>query len=87
MAHSLELRIETLLLMPKLDSQSVARRRVQQENVSDISTRLTIQAIYDKYIKTGSLKDRERQERPSVVTEKVPAKMTHLVPNAPTNSG
>ena len=86
MPYSLELRIKALLLIAKLDSQSAVRRRLQQEIVSDISTRLTIQAIYDKYVETGSLKHRERPGRPSVLTDKVLVKITQLMQNAPTNS-
>jgi ribosomal protein S25 len=82
MPYSLELRIKIVLLMAKLESPTAVRRCLQQENVSDIPTRLTIQAIYDKFIETGSVKDRERSGRPSVVTEEVAAEIDQVVQNA-----
>ena len=49
--------------------------------MSDIPTRLTIQAIYDKFIETGSVKDRERSGRPSIVTEELAAEIDQVVQN------
>ena len=41
--------------MARLEPRRAVRRRLQQENVSDIPTRLTIQAFYDRYIEIAQL--------------------------------
>ncbi|CAF4075045.1 unnamed protein product [Rotaria sp. Silwood2] len=55
-------------MMARLESPSSVRRHFQRENMSDIPSEKTIKAIYDKFIETGSVHDRERSGRPSLMT-------------------
>jgi hypothetical protein len=55
--------------MAKLESPSSVRRHLQRENVSDVPSEKSIKAVYDKFIETGSVLDRERSGRPSLLTE------------------
>ena len=68
MSIDLQLRIEIVLMMARLESPSSVRRHFQRQNMSDIPSEKTIKAIYDKFIETGSVHDRERSGRPSVAT-------------------
>ena len=69
MPIDLHLRIEIVLMMAKLESPSSVRRHFQRENMSNIPSEKSIKAIYDKFIETGSVLDRERSGRPSLMTE------------------
>ncbi|CAF3997062.1 unnamed protein product, partial [Rotaria sp. Silwood1] len=55
-------------MMARLESPSSVRRHFHRENMSDIPSEKTIKAIYDKFIETGSVHDRERSGRPSLMT-------------------
>ncbi|CAF1446539.1 unnamed protein product [Rotaria sp. Silwood1] len=68
MSIDLHIRIEIVLMMARLESPSSVRRHFHRENMSDIPSEKTIKAIYDKFIETGSVHDRERSGRPSLMT-------------------
>jgi hypothetical protein len=53
-------------MMARLESPSSVRRHFQRQNVPDIPSEKAIKAIYDKFIETGSVHDRERTGRPSL---------------------
>ncbi len=59
MPIDLHLRIEIILMMAKLESPSSVRRHFQGENVSNVPSEKSIKAVYDKFIETGSVLDRE----------------------------
>ncbi len=69
MRYSLQLRIRVVILMAKFESATTVRRTLQRENAADIPTEQTIRNIYDKFLETGSVEDREGQGRPSIMTE------------------
>lgn len=68
MSIDLRLRVEIVLMMAKLESPSSVRRHFQSENMSGIPSEKAIKAIYDKFIETASVHDRERSGRPSLIT-------------------
>ena len=69
MRYSSQIRIRIVILMTKSEPATAVRRTLQRENVSDIPTERTIRYIYDKFLETGSVEDRQRLGRPSSVTE------------------
>lgn len=69
MPIDLSLRIEIVLMMSKLESPSSVRRHFQRENVSNIPSEKSIRAVFDKFIETGSVLDRERSGRLTFLTE------------------
>ncbi|CAF0812160.1 unnamed protein product [Adineta ricciae] len=69
MPINLQLRIKIVLTMAKLESLSPVRRYFQRENVSNIPSEKSIKAVYDKFIETGTVFDRQRSGRPSLMTE------------------
>lgn len=72
MSIDLQLRIEIVLMVARLESSSSVTRHFQRQNVWDIPSEKTIKAIYDKFIATGSVHDRERPRRlPSTTLEKL----------------
>lgn len=69
MRHSSQLRIRIVVLMAKLESAVAVRRALQTEDVPNIPTEKTIRNIYNKFLETGSVHDRERPGRSSSITE------------------
>ncbi|CAF1477356.1 unnamed protein product, partial [Rotaria sordida] len=73
-------------MMAKLEYPSLVRRHFQRENRPDIPTEKTIKAIYNKFLQTGSVHDREQSGRPpSATAEKVEKIVEELTKN-PINS-
>ncbi len=84
MRYSSQIRI--VILMAKLESATAVRRTLQRENVSDIPTEKTIRHIYDKFLETGSVEDRERPGRPSSVTEEKKEEIVEALAKTPMTS-
>ena len=68
MSIDTQFRVEIVLMMARLESSSSVRRHFQRQNLPNIPSEKTIKAIYDKFIETGSVHDRERTGRPSLAT-------------------
>jgi hypothetical protein len=72
MPDRLQLNIKIVVLMAKLESPTLVRRQLQHKNVDDVPTVATIKRIYNKFLETGSVKDRDRSGRPaSTIPEKI----------------
>ena len=57
--------------MVKLESSTLVQRQLQQEHIGGVPMVLTFKRIYEKFLKTGSVEDRDRSGRPtSATTEK-----------------
>jgi transposase len=69
--------------MAKLESATAVRRTLQRGNVSDIPNEKTIRHIYDKFLETGSVEDRERPGRPSSVTEEKKEEIVEALAKTP----
>jgi len=69
MSIDLRLRIEIVLMMARLESPSSVRRYFQRESISNVPSEKPIKTVYDKFIETGSVLDRRRSGRPSLITE------------------
>ncbi|CAF4418934.1 unnamed protein product, partial [Rotaria sp. Silwood2] len=72
--------------MAKLEYPSLVRRHFQRENRPDIPTEKTIKAIYNKFLQTGSVHDRERSGRPPSATGEKVEEIDEELTNNPINS-
>ena len=72
--------------MAKLESPREVRRILQREELSDIPTEKTIRNIYDKFLETGSVQDRERPGRSSSVTEEKKEQIAEILAKIPMTS-
>ena len=57
------LKIQTILLMAKLEYSGLVIRHFQRQNLSVIPYERTIRRIFDKFLETGTVHDRERSVR------------------------
>ncbi|CAF0739358.1 unnamed protein product [Rotaria sordida] len=57
--NNVDQRIQTVVMMARLQSPSLVRRYFQYENMQNIPIEKTIKAIYDKFLETGWVHDRE----------------------------
>ena len=86
MFHSFQLKIKIVILMTKLGSRALAWQHLQPENIASVSSVRTIKRIYDNFLHTGSVKDRDRSGRPaSAATEKT-TEIAEVLANTPTNT-
>jgi transposase len=72
--------------MTKFESPRETRRTLQRENTSDIPTERTIKNIYDKFLETSSVQDRERPGRSSSVAEEKKAEIIEVLERTPMNT-
>ncbi|CAF1189141.1 unnamed protein product [Rotaria sordida] len=73
-------------MMVKLEYPSLVRRHFQRGNLPYIPTEKMIKAIYNKFLRTGSVHDRERSGRSrSAKAEKV-EEIAEVLTNNPINS-
>ena len=86
MSNRLQLNVRIVVLMAKLESPTLVRRQLQRENVGDVPTVLTIKRIYDKFLETGSVKDRDRSRRPASVTPEKVAEISEVLAATPMTS-
>ena len=86
MPDRLKLNIRTVVLMAKLESHTAVRRQLQRENVENLPTVLTIKRIYDKFLETGSVKDRDRSGRPTSATAEAITEISEVLETTPINS-
>jgi hypothetical protein len=81
-----ELRIEIVLMMAKLEYSTFVRRSFQRDNLPYISSENTIRFIFNKFVETGSIDDRERSGRPPTRTAEKVEEIAEVLANAPVNS-
>jgi transposase len=86
MSLDLQLRIQIVVLMAKLESATVVRRHLQREKVSDIPSENAIRSLYAKFLETGSVHDRERSGRPPSATTEKQDEIVEALTNKPVNS-
>ena len=56
--HSLETKIQIVILMAKFESSIMAiRRELRRQQATEVSERHTITVIYQKFLETGSVED------------------------------
>ena len=86
MPYNLQLKIKIVVLMAQLGSHMLVRRHLQQENIVDVFTVVTIKRIYNKFLETGSMKDRDRSGRPASATMEKTTEIAEVLANTPINS-
>ena len=70
MSHSLETKIQTVILMAKYKSPvMVIREFIQRRGTTNIPERHAITLIDQKFFETGSVGDNAHTGRPSTITE------------------
>jgi len=81
-----ELRIEIVLMMAKLEYSTFVRRNFQRDNLPYIPSENTIRSIFNKFVETGPIDDRERSGRPPTTTAEKVEEIAEVLANAPVNS-
>ena len=64
-----DLKIKIVLAMAKLNHPKLVIRHFQRENLRVIPCEKTISRVFDKFLETGSIHDRERSGRPTTATD------------------
>jgi hypothetical protein len=86
MSHSLETKIQLVVLMAKLESPIIVIRELQRRGTTNIPSRHTITSIYQKFLEIGSVEDRAHTGRPSTITEDKVEEVQQILDNQPVNS-
>ena len=85
MSHSLETKIQVVILMAKYESPVMVIRELQRRGTTNISERHAITSIYQKFLETGSVGDRAHTGRPTITEDKV-QEIQQILDNEPVNS-
>ena len=86
MSHSLETKIQVVILMGKYESPVMVIRELQRRGTTNILERHPIASIYQKFLETGSVGDRAHTGRPSTITEDKVQEIQQILDNKPANS-
>ena len=86
MSHSLETKIQVVILMAKYESPIMVIRELQRRGKTNIPERHSITSIYQKFLKTGSVIDRARTGRPSTITKAKVQEVQQILDNESVNS-
>ena len=73
MSHSLETKIQVVILMAKYESPVMVIRELQRRGTTNIPERRAITSIYQKFLETGSVGDRAHTGRLSTIKSLVHA--------------
>ena len=86
MSHSLETKIQVVILMAKYESPVMVIRELQRRGTTNIPERHAITSIYQKFLETGLVGDRVHTGRPSTIIEDKTQEIQQILDNEPENS-
>ena len=69
MSHSLETKMQVIILMAKYESSLMVIRELQRRRTTNTPERYAITLIYQKFVETGSAGELAHAERPSIITK------------------
>jgi hypothetical protein len=69
MSVPIEVRIKIVLLMAKFESATVVQRKLRAEFGKNTPTEYCIRTTFERFCETGTVEDRPRSGRPTVITE------------------
>ena len=72
-------KIQTVVLIAKSEYPKLVIRHFQRENLPVIPCERTIRRIFDKFLETGTVHDRERSGRPSTATDEKIEEITEVL--------
>ena len=75
MPLALAIKIKFVLLMGKFESPTTVKRKVQAEFGKQTPSLNCIKDVFEHFTETGTVEDRERSGRPSVITEETVEKV------------
>ena len=78
MSLALAIKIKIILLMDKLESLTTVKRRLQAEFGKQTPSLNCIKDVFERFTETGTVDDRERSGRPSVITEETVEKVHYV---------
>ena len=85
MSHSLETKIQVVILMAKYESPVMVIRQLQHRGTTNIPERHAKTSTYQKFLETGSVGDCAHTERPSTITEDKVQEIQQILDNEPAN--
>lgn len=83
MALNINIRIKIVLFMAKFESIVVVKRKLQAEFGKNSPSESSIRETYHRFCETGSVEDRKRSGRRSVVTDNMVSKVAAVIENNP----
>ena len=86
MSHSLETKIQVVILMTKYESPIMIIRELQRRGTTNIPERYAIISIYQKFLETGSIGDLAHTGRPSTIAEHKVQEIQQVLDNEAVNS-
>ncbi|CAF1240464.1 unnamed protein product [Didymodactylos carnosus] len=86
MSHSLETKVQVVILMAKYESPVMVIRELRRRGTTNIPERRTVTSIYQKFLETGSVGDRAHTGRPSTITEDKAQEIQQILDDEPMNS-
>lgn len=86
MSVSTNIRIQIVLLMAKFDSPTVVRRKLQVDFGTQTPSEYCIKDTFQRFCETGSVEDRPRSGRPTVITEEKIEEVRDFCENTPGSS-
>ncbi|CAF0957579.1 unnamed protein product [Didymodactylos carnosus] len=86
MSHSLETKIQVVILMAKYESPVMVIRELRHRGTTNIPERHTVTSIYQKFLETGSVGDHAHTGRPSTITEDKVQEIQQILDDEPMNS-
>ena len=81
-----DLKIKIVLEMAKLDYPKLVIRNFQRENLPVIPCEKTVRRVFDKFLETGSIHDRERSGRPTTATDEKVDEINEVLSVSPINT-
>ena len=78
MPLALAIKIKIALLMGKFQSLTTVKRKLQAEFGKQTPSFNCIKDVFERFTETGTVEDRERSERPSVITEETVEKVHYV---------
>jgi len=86
MLHSIESKIQIVVLLAKFESPIMVNCELQRQGAIDIPVRQTITSIYQKFLETGSVQNLSRAGRPSIITKDKIQEVEEILKIEPPNS-
>ena len=69
MSVSVEIKIKIVLLMAKFESATIVKRKLQSDFGKNTPTEHGVRTIFERFCETGSVEDRSRSGRPTVINQ------------------
>ena len=85
MSHSLETKIQVVILMAKNESFVVVLRKLQRRGTKNIPERHLITSRYHKFFETGQVRDRTHAKKHSAIIEEKVQVIQQILDNEPVN--